>query len=151
MQISNKCYYALRALFELSLNASQSQPVKIGLIASKQRIPKRFLEVILSELRQGGFVQSRRGVEGGYILARRPEQITIGEVVRFVDRDLAPVACVSDSGQNSKCEFSCECPFYDFWLKAKQALDSVYDGTTMSDIVERWRSISAKDSFNYEI
>ena len=151
MQISNKCYYALRALFELSIRSEESQLVKIGLIARKQRIPKRFLEVILNELRQGGFVESRRGVEGGYILARRPEQITIGEVVRFVDRDTAPVACVSGSAQAADCEFNFECPFYDFWLQAKQALDSVYDGTTMADIVERWHVMTASESYNYEI
>ena len=151
MQISNKCYYALRALFELSLRKDEPRPVKIGLIAQKQRIPKRFLEVILSELRQGGFVDSRRGVEGGYILAREPEQITIGEVVRFVDRDIAPVGCVSESETGANCEFNFECPFYDFWLKAKQALDEVYNGTTMADIVERWRAISARENYNYEI
>jgi len=151
MQISNKCYYALRALFELSVRSEESRLVKIGLIAQKQRIPKRFLEVILTELRQGGFVESRRGADGGYILARQPSQISIGEVVRFVDRDIAPVACVSDSPQAESCEFSFECPFYGFWLQAKQALDTVYDGTTLADIVERWHVISAKENFNYEI
>ena len=151
MQISNKCYYALRALFELSLHQSESQPVKIGLIARKQRIPKRFLEVILSELRQGGFVESRRGVEGGYLLARAPEQITMGEVIRCVDQDISPVACVSENQQANSCEFNYECPFYDFWMEAKQVLENVYDGTTIRDIVERWHAISAKDSYNYEI
>ena len=151
MQISNKCYYALRALFELSLHQKESLPVKIGLIARKQRIPKRFLEVILSELRQGGFVESRRGVEGGYLLARAPEQITMGEVIRFVDHDISPVDCVSDNQQSNNCEFNFECPFYDFWMEAKQALEEVYDGTTIQDIVERWHAIAAKDSFNYEI
>lgn len=151
MQISNKCYYALRALFELSLYQKEPQPVKIGFIASKQRIPKRFLEVILSELRQGGFVESRRGVEGGYLLARPPEQITIGEIIRFVDHDISPVACVSDNQQSNNCEFNLECPFYDFWLEAKRALESVYDGTTIQDIVERWHAISARDSYNYQI
>ncbi len=151
MQISNKCYYALRALYELSVRIDASQPVKIGSIAQKQRIPKRFLEVILSELRQGGFVESRRGADGGYLLARKPSQITIGEVVRFIDREIAPVACVSDSPQAVSCEFSFECPFYGFWLQAKQALETVYDGTTLADIVERWHAISAKESFSYEI
>ncbi|MFC1537553.1 RrF2 family transcriptional regulator [Gemmatimonadota bacterium] len=151
MQISNKCYYALRALFELSLHQAESQPVKIGLIARKQRIPKRFLEVILCELRQGDFVESRRGVEGGYFLARAPEQITIGEVIRFVDHDISPVACVSDNQPANNCEFNLECPFYDFWMEAKRALENVYDGTTIQDIVERWQAISAKNSYNYEI
>jgi len=81
--ISQKCRYALRAIFELALRNS-SEPVKIQDIASAQAIPPRFLEVILAELKHAGFVESRRGNEGGYILAQPAEELTVGEVISFL-------------------------------------------------------------------
>src|SRR5947209_13561759 len=84
MNISVKGEYALQAVFDLA-----SQPpghaVNIADIAGRQMIPQKFLELILASLKQGGFVESRRGAEGGYLLARPPEQITVGEVYRFFE------------------------------------------------------------------
>jgi len=151
LQISNKCYYALRALFVLASDYPQSRPVKISTVASSQGIPKRFLEVILNELRQGGFVESRRGVDGGYFLARKPETITVGEVVRFVDGDIAPVSCVAENSKQAECELNFQCPFYEFWLQVRKVMDSVYDGTCMADIVERWSKRNEELNLNYEI
>ena len=126
MQISNKCYYALHALFVLASEYSNSEPIKIAAVASRQNIPKRFLEVILNELRQGGFVESRRGVDGGYFLAREPGDITIGEVVRFVDGDIAPVSSVAENSGKTVTELNLQSPFYEFWLQVKETMDSVY-------------------------
>ena len=151
MQISKKCYYALRALFVLTNDYSLSRPIKIASIASRQGIPKRFLEVILNELRQGGFVESRRGVDGGYRLARKPETISVGEVVRFVDGDIAPVSCVAADSEQAVCELNFQCPFYDFWLRVREVMDSVYDGTSMADIVESWNRHGTERKLNYEI
>lgn len=151
MQISNKCYYALRALFVLASDYPQSRPVKISRIASSQGIPKRFLEVIMNELRQGGFVDSRRGVEGGYFLARKPETISVGEVVRFVDGDIAPVSCVASDSGKAECELDFQCPFYEFWLQVREVMDSVYDGMSMAGIVENWNRRNAELNLNYEI
>jgi Rrf2 family transcriptional regulator, cysteine metabolism repressor len=151
MQISSKCYYALRALFELASQYRHSRPVKVFEIAASQRIPRRFLEVILSELRQGGFVESRRGAEGGYILARSPETISVGEVVRFVDGDIAPVSCVSTRAGEAACELNFQCPFYDFWLRAVKAVGAVYDGTSLADILTGWQEKTAGAIPHYEI
>src|SRR2546421_13033427 len=84
MNISVKAEYALEAIFDLSAQAP-GEPVKIADIARRQKIPQKFLELILASLKQGGFVESRRGAEGGYKLARPADQITIGEVLRFVE------------------------------------------------------------------
>lgn len=151
MQISSKCYYALRAMFELAWDYRKSRPVKISLIAARQHIPRRFLEVILSELRQGGFVESRRGVEGGYMLARPPSEITIGSIVRFVDSDIAPVSCVSTREGEAVCELNFQCPFHDFWVRVLDALVRVYDYTSLADIAEDWRRKSSKHVLNYDI
>ena len=151
MQISNKCYYALKALFELASRYRNSQPVKSTVIASRQHIPRRFLEVILNELRRGGFVESRRGVEGGYLLARKPEKVTIGDVVRFIDGDIAPMTCVSSNAGQASCEMNFQCPFYDFWLEIKEGIEALYDGTTLADIVKKWDRNRAGLINNYEI
>src|SRR5207247_10276856 len=84
MNISVKGEYALHAIFDLS-SQPPGEPVKIAAIARRQNIPQKFLELILSSLKQGGFVESRRGAEGGYLLARPPSLITIGEVLRFFE------------------------------------------------------------------
>ena len=103
MSVSSKCYYALRAIYALAEHAS-TEPLKIAEIAEREQIPIRFLEVILGQLKGGGFVRSRRGAEGGYMLARPPEEITVGEVMRYVDGPIAPVDCVSQS-RPKECEF----------------------------------------------
>ena len=77
MNISSKGHYALQALFDLA-SQSNDEPVKIASIAKRQKIPQKFLESILSSLKQGGFVESHRGVAGGYHLARLSETITVG-------------------------------------------------------------------------
>src|ERR1035441_90016 len=84
MTISVKGEYALQALFDLA-SQPPGTPVKIGEIAKRQKIPQKFLELILAGLKQGGFVESRRGAEGGYLLARSPDAITVGEVLRFIE------------------------------------------------------------------
>ncbi|CAN5848058.1 hypothetical protein BH23PLA1_BH23PLA1_28170 [soil metagenome] len=103
MSVSSKCYYALRALYALAEHEGP-RPMRASEIAEKEHIPIRFLEVILNQLKGGGFVQSRRGAEGGYFLARSPEELTVGEVMRFIDGPIAPVDCVSQS-RPKECEF----------------------------------------------
>jgi Rrf2 family protein len=84
MNISVKGEYALHAMFDLALQ-KPGEPIKIADIARRQKIPQKFLELILAGLKQGGFVESRRGAEGGYLLARPPDAITVGEVVQFME------------------------------------------------------------------
>ena len=84
MNISVKGEYALQAIFDLA-SQRPGEPVRIADIARRQKIPQKFLELILAGLKQGGFVESRRGAEGGYLLARPADSITVGEVLRFVE------------------------------------------------------------------
>ena len=115
MSVSSKCYYALRAVYALAEHASP-EPMKIAEIAEKEQIPIRFLEVILNQLKGGGFVQSRRGAEGGYRLARAADQLTVGEIMRYIDGPIAPVDCVSQT-RPKVCEFPGGCHFYSFWAR----------------------------------
>ena len=95
MNISQKCQYALRAVFELARRYGEG-PTSIREIARIQAIPPKFLELILTELRKGGFVESRRGVHGGYSLPASPRMVSAGEIIRFIDGPISPVRCIGD-------------------------------------------------------
>ncbi len=133
MSVSSKCYYAIRAVYALAAHGAES-PMKIADIAEREMIPIRFLEVILNQLKGGGFVQSRRGAEGGYKLARPADSITVGEIMRYVDGPIAPVDCVSQS-RPKECEFHGECHFFGFWGRVRQAISDVVDQTTFADLM----------------
>src|SRR5262244_4580330 len=117
MNISVKSDYALQAIFDLASQA-QSDPIKIADIAKRQKIPQKFLELILASLKQGGFVESRRGAEGGYLLARAPDQITVGEVYRFFE--------ASNNGA-SRAKRKSDSPFVDLWRRVDDAVSAVVD------------------------
>lgn len=137
--VSQKCQYALRAVFELSLRHG-GPPINTAEIAQSQAIPLRFLEVILNQLKQARFVKSVRGKEGGYLLARLPEEITVGEVIRFIEGQLAPVECVLGTEEEKDCPFYGSCVFLPMWEEVEKALSGVYDQTTFYDLVSRWRA-----------
>lgn len=134
MSVSLKCQYGLRALFELARRTG-SAPTRIQEIAEAQAIPPRFLENILNQLRRGGFVDSRRGKAGGFMLARSANQITTLEVIRFLDGPVHPFDCEGDSPVR-KCSLGPDCVFMPLWQRARQALENVYGGTTLQDLVD---------------
>jgi Rrf2 family cysteine metabolism transcriptional repressor len=101
MNISVKGEYALHALFDLA-SQPRGEPVKIADIARRQKIPQKFLELILASLKQGGFVESKRGAEGGYFLARAAESITVGQVIRFVEAGASVKVVIYQTGTFKK-------------------------------------------------
>jgi Rrf2 family protein len=137
MLVSQKCQYGLRAVFELARHYG-GQPVKIGDIAQAQASPPRFLEIILGQLKQAGFVDSKRGAEGGYSLVRPPWELSVGELIRFVEGPLGPVVCVA-AGSREQCPLRGRCVFMPMWKKAQKAIAEVYDGTTFQNLVDEHR------------
>ena len=137
MSVSSKCYYAIRAVYALAEHESP-EPLKIAEIADREKIPIRFLEVILSQLKGGGFVQSKRGAEGGYRLAKPADSITVGSIMRYVDGPIAPVDCVSPS-RPMDCQFHGDCHFFGFWGRVRQSISDVVDRTTFADLVKENR------------
>lgn len=133
MILSQKCQYALRAIYEITRRQGE-WPVKSGDIARAMAIPPRFLENILAQLKQGGFIESKRGKEGGYMLADPDRDLTVGEIIRFIQGPLAPVHCMTE-GWAGKCPLAENCPFHSMWERAQQALVEVYDQTTFRDLV----------------
>ncbi len=143
MDISQKCQYGLRAVLELSLRIGQG-PIKTGDIAKAQSIPLKFLEVILVELKHGGFVESRRGVNGGYLLIGKPSELTAGQIITFIDGPIMPVDCM-DGGRASDCPQKKGCVFLDMWLQARDAVGEVYNGTTFQQLVEKYHNPISPD------
>jgi Rrf2 family cysteine metabolism transcriptional repressor len=137
MSVSQKCYYGIRAVYALAEHPGP-EPLKIADIAEREKIPIRFLEVILGQLKGAGFVQSRRGAEGGYLLARPAEKITVGQIMRSIDGPIAPVDCVSQSPKK-ECEFHGDCHFFGFWGRVRQAMSDVVDRTTFADLLKENR------------
>ena len=134
MSVSQKCQYALRAVFELARRHGEG-PTSIREIADIQAIPPKFLELILVQLRKGGLVESRRGVHGGYLLDAPPKDISAGEIIQFIDGSVAPVRCIS-SGRESDCPLYGGCAFMDMWTQARDAVAGVYDSTTFQDLMD---------------
>jgi Rrf2 family cysteine metabolism transcriptional repressor len=128
MKISVKGEYALQAVFDLSTREPGS-PVKIAEIAKRQKIPQKFLELILAGLKQGGFVESRRGAEGGYLLARPAESITVGEVIRYIE---------GGRGARQKGRRKDEGPFSEMWHKVDEAVSDIVDRTTFAELARAW-------------
>lgn len=139
MNISVKGEYALKALFDLAVQKS-TEPVKIADIARRQKIPQKFLELILAGLKQAGFVQSRRGAEGGYLLARSPDAITVGEVLRQVEgqKRARPASGAAD-------------PFSEMWKAVDDAISGVIDRTTFAELARRWQERQTRYVPNWEI
>jgi len=149
MLVSQRAQYAVRAVFELARRADQEW-VKISDIAETQAIPVRFLEVILNQLKQAGFVASKRGSEGGYHLARSASDLTVGEVLQFVDGPYGPVECLV-GGPGERCPLHGNCSFLGLWEKARKAVSQVYDKTTFLSLVEEEAARRQKQVLNFTI
>lgn len=137
MTVTQKCQYALRAVYEMALR-QDGAPCKIGVIANSQGIPVRFLENILNGLKGAGIVDSVRGKDGGYFLTRLADKITVGEIIRFVQGPFDPVGC--SEREESSCGIYDDCVFRPLWEKARIALETVYDSTTIQDLVDQTQS-----------
>jgi Rrf2 family cysteine metabolism transcriptional repressor len=149
MVLSQRSQYGVRAVLELAKWADGG-PVKAAAIASAQQIPVRFLENILAQLRQGGIVESVRGKEGGYSLARHPANLSVGEVIRLLEGDIASVDCrVAGGGRD--CSLITGCVLLPMWEEAHQAMMSVFDSTTFEHLLERERMCSGSAVPDYVI
>jgi Rrf2 family protein len=129
----------------LVLGLNYGKPVvRIQTISDQQNIPKRFLEQILNDLRSAGFVQSRRGVAGGYRLARRPEQITLAAVVRHIEGALAPVSCVSERFyERCSCPDESRCAIRSVMKEVRDAIVKILEGVTIAELCQRARRLEA--------
>ncbi len=137
MKISYKGDYALKAIFELALKYydDPSNIIPINEIAKFGDMPKKFLEQILLTLSKGGFVKSKRGMSGGFFLARPPSRITVGEVIRFIEGPIDPIACIKEGYRG--CKDTKDCILRGVWQEVAGAISVVIDSLTFEELVLR--------------
>jgi Rrf2 family cysteine metabolism transcriptional repressor len=136
MKISVKAEYALQAIFDLATQPA-GDPIRIADIAKRQKIPQKFLELILSNLKQGGFVESRRGADGGYMLARPASQLIVAEVIRHVDGP-------SDRRTTTA-------GFEDMWHQVDEAIHNILGNTNFQQLADSWQARQNQYIANWEI
>jgi len=134
MWVSKKTDYALRALFTLVDNIG-GIPIPIRELARRNDVPKRFLEQIMLDCKTQGWVSSTAGIRGGYLLAKNPAKITMGEVVRHFDGILAPIECVSVAGYK-RCSQEPVCRFRRVFLDVRNYVAGVMDRSTLADVAK---------------
>ena len=132
MRVSKRTDYALRALFTL-VDHYRGAPIPIRELARRNDVPKRFLEQIMLDLKAQGWVDSVAGIRGGYMLARNPDKITMGEVVRHFDGVLAPIECVSVTGYK-RCSQEPVCRFRRIFLDARNYIAAAMDRATLAEV-----------------
>jgi Rrf2 family protein len=138
VKISKRGEYALRALIDFGLAKAAARPLlQMSEIASKEDFPVAFLEQILMQLKAEGYIESRRGKHGGYLLARPLENICIGQVIRVIDGPLAPIACVSQTAyERCTCPSEEHCGLRMLMLDVRSAIANILDRYTLADVVE---------------
>lgn len=134
MRITYKGDYALKALLDLTLHYEQGL-ITIHDLAKRIDAPVKFLEQVLLDLKKGGFVESRRGNVGGYQLAKDPADITLGQVVRFIDGPIEPIGCVEKSYSN--CVDLNKCVFKNIWQKVGRATADIVDNVSFADLARQ--------------
>ncbi len=145
MFISKKCLYALRAVFELSLLRTE-EPIKIRTIADTQSIPIRFLEVILNQLKHAGYVESVRGKHGGYVLARKPQDITVGEIIKAVQGPIKKPA-----NPMREAPIRGDYAFKNMWENVRKAVSEMCDSVSFAELIEMERAGRKSFMLNYAI
>ncbi len=138
MTISKKCQYALLAVYELTRLYGQG-PIKIAEIARRHEIPLKFLELILNELKHGGFVESRRGLQGGYFLAVKPADLYVGDIINHIEGDFTIV----QSEETAKSVYFNA--FTNVWNEVRTAIEGVFTAWSFQDLL----SASLEESRNY--
>ncbi len=149
MKISYQTDYALKIILDLAKNYP-SQLVHISDLSKRQDIPRKFSEQLLLKLKQGRFVQSKKGPKGGYSLNHDPSKILLGDIIRFMGGSLFPISCV-DPDVKQNCDFKCKCVFTSFWETVEKEISTVVDGVSFADLVKKESQLMQQLSIDYQI
>lgn len=129
MQISKKAQYGLRAMLYLARVQKEKKIVPLKEIAEKERVPFAFLEKIMGQLEKAKLVKAKKGVQGGYFLAKKADKITPGNIVVVLEEDTTLVHCAG-------CPMAGSCTSEDVWSEAQQSLDNNLNATTLADLIK---------------
>ena len=141
MKISTKGRYAVRLMLDLAMSETES-PVRLKEIAGRQGISDKYLEQIISILNKAGYVKSVRGPMGGYCLVRKPEEYTVGEILRLTEGSLSPVEC---AGANGICKRQEKCASQILWKRLNDAVYQVVDGVTLEELMSWQKELNHEE------
>lgn len=138
MNVTSKGRYALRVMLDLAQHREDGY-ISLKTIADRQQVSMKYLEIIVSSLKKAALVDSTRGKEGGYMLSKEPSEYRVGDILRCIEDNLAPVSCIK-SGSVS-CERAGECMTVPMWMELDELINNYLDAVTLDDLITgaRWR------------
>lgn len=134
MMVSTKGRYAIRVMIDLAQNSEEGY-ISLNTISKRQEISLKYLESIVAVLNKAGIVESIRGKDGGYRLTKKPEDYTVGEIIKLTEGTIAPVTCL-ESPTNS-CENADQCLTLPIWIKLEKIVEEYLDGISLRDLLDR--------------
>jgi Rrf2 family transcriptional regulator, iron-sulfur cluster assembly transcription factor len=147
MRLSTKSRYGLRALFDIAYN-NYALPAQIQDISRRQEISPRYLEQIFQNLKRAGILKSKRGPQGGYTLARNPDQISVLEIIKATEQDALMVDCAGEAKKKKRrkneCPFEGNCVTQTVWKEASDLLDELFGNMTLETLCQRGQSMGVK-------
>ena len=152
MKVSTKSRYGLAAMVDLAEHYGKG-PVALRSVAARQQVSEHYLEQLMSSLRKAGVVHSIRGAQGGYVLARDPATISVGDIVRAMEGPIAPVDCLlADRGENTPyCEKTCECNRRDIWQKMSDSINVTLDSISLVSLCREISETNEKERGEQDI
>jgi Rrf2 family protein len=145
--LTKKSRYAVKALIALGRRTDR-RPVLITELAERERIPQKFLELILLELKNNGILRSKKGKGGGYFLGKSPEDISLGDIIRSLDGPLAPIPCASEIAYEKcdECSDDRTCGFRAVMKEVRDATAKILDGTSLAGVIKRTATLEQQES-----
>jgi len=147
MRLSTQSRYGVRAIFDIAYH-SEGLETQVKDISRRQGISQRYLEQIFQKLKKAGIVGSKRGPSGGYFLGKKPESISLGEVIRVTEGGINPVRCINAEDSRQPCERSAECVTKIVWNEAGKRLTDYFDSVTIRDLCNLAREMGIKKDFD---
>ncbi len=141
--MSTQSRYGVRGIFDIAYH-SEGLETQVKDISRRQGISPRYIEQIFQKLRKAGIIGSKRGPSGGYFLNKKQEEITVGEIVRITEGNIAPVLCVNPKDDNQPCEKSGECVTQIIWDEAGKRLKDYFDSVTIKDLCKMAQKMGLK-------
>lgn len=150
MKITSKGNYAMRAILDLTYKSQSKEVVPLGDICKRQNIPEKFMQQIMLTLKKAGYIDSKRGIGGGFFLNRKPDELTLGEVIRQIDGPVDPTADLKIAGASAYNED--QQALQEVWMNVTQAISDIVDRVTFSDLMCRADELREQNAdFNYII
>src|SRR4030067_2775587 len=143
MRLSTQSRYGVRAIFDIAYH-SEGLGTQVKDISRRQGISARYIEQIFQKLKRAGIIGSKRGPSGGYFLNKKPEEITIGGIIRVTEGNINPVLCINEEDSTKSCKKSGECVTEVIWNEAGNRLKEYFDSITIKDLCKKANEMGLK-------